>query len=239
MCHPPTLFNNDGNRIRNWMCPLHIDHDLREISTQKLQEVTTAVTTEPDPRFGRAVSIRHPRHAEIVKPSMWRGVRNHGIIEVDDEDEDLDMTTADAGAIARAAARANGDEFYNETNLPGDKVYKLPVEGIKLDFIDRVKSTVARTGQIPAGIGQVPAFGRPRPAAPVAPAPVAARAAAPVAPAGLSGRPSEEREAALALLAMAREQPEAPMAADRAVDLVFSVIVRLPPPSVPSVRMPR
>lgn len=118
-CLNPPLANApgrgaDGSKTHDWMCPLHVDHDLRKVDTRLL-----------DPRrFGRKVHVRKPRNAQIVETALNRGFRNNGIIDVVNDDSD-----------------DSDSEFYDEEReeAEGTKVYKLPAHGIKLDFLDKVK----------------------------------------------------------------------------------------------------
>lgn len=114
-CLDPPLANTPhrdqwGRKVRDWLCPLHIDHELRELDVSRLADRQL----ERD----RKVFMRKPRNAKIVDTSLNRGFVNEGIIEViNDESEEE-------------------SEFYDE-EVSG-VVYRLPEKGIKLDFIDRV-----------------------------------------------------------------------------------------------------
>lgn len=113
-CLDPPLSNQPGRdswgkKVRDWLCPLHIDHEMREMSISRLAD--RQYVRE------RKVFMRKPRNAKVVDTSLNRGFINNGVIEVvNDEDEE--------------------DEFYEE-EISG-RVYRLPEKGIKLDFIDRV-----------------------------------------------------------------------------------------------------
>lgn len=114
-CLDPPLANPPfrdgwGKKFRDWLCPLHIDHELREMDLKRL----AGRQLERD----RKIFVRKPRGAKTVDTAMNRGFINNGIIEViNDESEDE-------------------SEFYEEEI--SNKVYRLPEKGIKLDFIDRV-----------------------------------------------------------------------------------------------------
>ncbi|KAK5168646.1 uncharacterized protein LTR77_005955 [Saxophila tyrrhenica] len=111
----PPARNQDGDKVHDWMCPLHSDHELRKVDTSLLNPRSVA----------RKVHIRKPRNAKVVEASMKRGFHNNGVIDVvvDDESDGSDS------------------EFYDEEGLDEGVVYRLPASGIKLDFIDKVKNT--------------------------------------------------------------------------------------------------
>lgn len=108
LANPPAR-NLDGKKIHEWMCPLHVDHELRNVDVGLLR-----------PR--RKVHVRRPRNAKVVDTSLHRGLRNNGIIEVLEDDSD-----------------DSDSEFYDEETADEAIVYRMPASGIKLDFIDKVK----------------------------------------------------------------------------------------------------
>lgn len=109
MANPPPIPFN--SRHRNvWKCPRHIDRDLRAIEPT----VSSALGST------RIFRIRKPKNPNIVDVNMRRGFRNNGIIEVADESSDSEK------------------EFESNDDEDG-VVYRLPVKGIKLDFISKVK----------------------------------------------------------------------------------------------------
>ena len=66
--------------------------------------------------------MRKPRNPKVLTTSLRRGLRNDGVIEVLDDDSD-----------------DSDSEFYDDDSQD-DTVYRLPASGIKLDFIDKVKT---------------------------------------------------------------------------------------------------
>lgn len=115
-CLDPPLANPparslDGKKVHDWMCPLHADHELRQVDTSLLSQKRSA----------RKVHIRKPRNAKVVETSLRRGFRNTGVVEVvNDESDDSDS------------------DFYDD-DRDESVVYRLPSSGIKLDFIDKLK----------------------------------------------------------------------------------------------------
>ena len=108
LSNPPAR-NYDGKKVHDWMCPLHVDHELRNIDVSMLA-----------PR--RKVHLRRPRNPKFIDTSLNRGFRNNGIIDVfEDESDDSDS------------------EFYDEETADTGAVYRMPASGIKLDFIDKIK----------------------------------------------------------------------------------------------------
>ncbi|OAP61823.1 hypothetical protein AYL99_04026 [Fonsecaea erecta] len=96
-----------------WRCPLHVEHDLVAVGRQ----------SEKAPgELGRVPRLRKPKNAMPLDVSVSRGFRNNGIIEVDlmKDEPELDKT--------------------KEVQMHG-KIYRIPEQGIRLDFIDRVKKS--------------------------------------------------------------------------------------------------
>lgn len=91
--HPPNP--------KKWVCPAHVDHVIRENAPLGHQ-------------------FRKARGAAVVKPLYSRGIRNNGIIEVENSDEEEEKD-------------ASG---WNDVRSYG-RVLRLPSHGIKLDFIER------------------------------------------------------------------------------------------------------
>lgn len=75
-------------------------------------------------QLNRSIHVRKPKAAKVRETALTRGHRNNGIIEIADDDSD-----------------ASDSEFYDMEGENGT-VFKLPTNGIKLDFIDRVKRYV-------------------------------------------------------------------------------------------------
>lgn len=94
------------------MCPAHVDHDLRNLDPVERVGVREEGVVQ-------AHRIRRPKNAAIVRTHMRRGFANSGLIEVESESD------SDSG-------------FEDEESEEGT-IYKLPRQGIKLDFIDKVK----------------------------------------------------------------------------------------------------
>lgn len=100
-------------KFRNtWMCPNHIDHDLRHLDPIEQTGVRHEGT-------GRTHRVRRPRKPTIIDTSLRRGFRNNGLIDV--------------------ASDSSDDSGFEEDEDPFGAVYRIPARGIKLDFIARVK----------------------------------------------------------------------------------------------------
>lgn len=91
------------------MCPNHVDPEL-----QHLQGPSTPSGTA-QPVTGRSYKIRRPKHPLFRDVAMRRGFKNNGLIEI-----------------------LNESESDSEKVISG-VIYRLPENGIKLDFISRVK----------------------------------------------------------------------------------------------------
>ncbi|KAK4903396.1 hypothetical protein LTR27_000327 [Elasticomyces elasticus] len=112
LANPPAR-NWEGKKIHDWMCPLHVDQELRRVDVSLLA-----------PR--RKVHVRRPRNPKIVDTALSRGFQNGGVVDVQEDSDGSDS------------------EFYEEDATDGPHepiIHRLPQKGIKLDFIDKVKST--------------------------------------------------------------------------------------------------
>ena len=118
LANPPYRGHNAKSR-NPWMCPNHVDHDLRQIDP---------LDSDGARQDGISTShrVRRIKAAKTLNTALRRGFRNNGMIEVDSDDESDD----------------NG--FESEERESG-VIYKLPAKGIKLDFIDRIKRLVYLT----------------------------------------------------------------------------------------------
>ena len=94
-----------------WRCPLHVEQDLMGIGRQ-------AEAAPGD--LGRSIRPRKPKNAKPVDISLERGFHNNGVIEVELQKDDMPE--------------------IKEISMNGS-AFRLPEEGIKLDFIDRVKKS--------------------------------------------------------------------------------------------------
>ncbi|KAI9803314.1 MAG: hypothetical protein M1825_002105 [Sarcosagium campestre] len=110
--NPPTLLPN-GTR-RTWMCPNHVEHELREIKALSGGHAGQ-----------KAHKIRKPRQFTVVDSALRRGQKNNGNIEIENDPSDVEA-----------------EEFYDEEEA--SVVYRLPERGIKLDFIEAVKRSRAQ-----------------------------------------------------------------------------------------------
>lgn len=101
-----------GNPRHTWMCPIHVEHELRAI------DLSIRAVGHPDPA-GKLFKLRKPKNARVIEPAITRGLRNDGLIDIinDPSDEEADI-------IYQSPA-----------------IYRLTEKGIKLDFIDKLKKT--------------------------------------------------------------------------------------------------
>lgn len=95
------------------MCPLHVDHDLRNLDLIEGDGVRVDGAA-------RMHKVRKPKNAKILDTALRRGFKNNGLIEiVDDESE---------------------HEVFEDEEGPEGAIYKVPARGIKLDFIDKART---------------------------------------------------------------------------------------------------
>lgn len=94
------------------MCPLHVDHDLRNLDPL----IRNGVRHEG---LGRTHRVRRPKHPSIVVPALRRGFKNNGLIEIASDTDD--------------------ESEAEKEEAPDGTIYRLSAEGIKLDFIEKIK----------------------------------------------------------------------------------------------------
>lgn len=107
--NPP---NTRLNQRKVWMCPLHVAHDLQKLNTMGDRP---GVLEEGAPSTHK---VRRARNAKVVDTTLSRGHVNNGNIEVDMGEE------------------SEEDEFLSED----EDVPRLPAKGLILDFISKVKA---------------------------------------------------------------------------------------------------
>ena len=112
---PKKRHNGQKPRTNAWMCPNHMDSELHKFRTQE-----SHVRNQSGSR--RKYKIRHPKVYTIVDFALRRGLKNNGLIEIENDPSDDDKFTK---------------------NMSG-QIYRVHEKGIKLDFIDRIKRYVAR-----------------------------------------------------------------------------------------------
>ena len=96
------------------MCPAHADHEIK-----KLDPVTGGKARPPQlPNGAKTHRMRRPVNATVVPVNLRRGFANNGMIEVESDSD---------------------DSGYDSEEDAAGVVFKLPRQGIKLDFIDKVK----------------------------------------------------------------------------------------------------
>ncbi|KAF2152490.1 hypothetical protein K461DRAFT_278720 [Myriangium duriaei CBS 260.36] len=125
LANPP--FRDQHNRkTKEWMCPLHVEHDLAAIDPIRLSQ-------------RRRVHVRRPKNAKIVDTSLRRGLINNGIIDIindssSDDDSEFEEDETASGTVFRVPSKGVKFDFI-------DKVHRTrAVEGGP-DHIPSPKST--------------------------------------------------------------------------------------------------
>ncbi|OHW93597.1 PHD-finger domain-containing protein [Colletotrichum incanum] len=90
--------------LRTWRCPMHVDDLLAELPKQ----------LAPAHRF------RKIKGAPAITPAFSRGMKNNGVIEIEEEESEEEETG------------------WNDVKTFG-RVYKLPAKGVVLDFISQLR----------------------------------------------------------------------------------------------------
>ncbi|KAL8775386.1 MAG: hypothetical protein Q9209_000394 [Squamulea sp. 1 TL-2023] len=90
-----------------WKCPNHVDSDI----------------AVPRSATGKTYKIRRPKDPRIIQTSLTRGIKNNGVIEIE-------------------------DEISEEEDQPPGTVFRIPPRAIKLDFITKVKQLNLATARM-------------------------------------------------------------------------------------------
>ncbi|GKT46676.1 uncharacterized protein ColSpa_06857 [Colletotrichum spaethianum] len=90
--------------LRTWRCPMHVDDLLAELPKE----------LAPAHRF------RKIKGAPVITPAFSRGMKNNGVIEIEEEESEEEETG------------------WNDVKTFG-RVYKLPAKGVVLDFISQLR----------------------------------------------------------------------------------------------------
>lgn len=87
------------------MCPLHTEHDLREMEASRIARP-------------RTFFMRRPRNAKVYNTALRRGQINSGIVEVEDDsssDEEMDVEDDETteSTVVRLPARGIKLDFID------------------------------------------------------------------------------------------------------------------------------
>ncbi|PWW77893.1 hypothetical protein C7212DRAFT_292486 [Tuber magnatum] len=116
LCHSCRKSAADGQRIISCdFCPLNWHLDC--VSPMPMPNPPPAQKKWMCPAHADMYQPRRPKKAVIVDAYLRRGMKNNGVIEIENEEE----------------------EAFEEVLISG-VVYRLPERGIKLDFIEKVKN---------------------------------------------------------------------------------------------------
>ncbi|KAJ9667898.1 hypothetical protein H2201_002084 [Coniosporium apollinis] len=102
LANPPARGNKDNSR-NMWMCPRHIDQDLRRLA--------------PVGGGGRVHRVRRPRNAKIVDVALSRGFKNNGLIEIENESSDeefIEENVGEDGVVHRIPERGIKLDFIHK-----------------------------------------------------------------------------------------------------------------------------
>jgi ribosomal protein L37AE/L43A len=77
----PPVKQPSGNPRHTWMCPNHVDHELRAID----KSVRAAGESNP---AGKVFKLRKPKRAKYIEPAISRGLPNNGLIDIINEPSD-------------------------------------------------------------------------------------------------------------------------------------------------------
>ncbi|KAI4259273.1 MAG: hypothetical protein LQ352_000813 [Teloschistes flavicans] len=173
-----------------WKCPNHIDSEV----------------ALPRSASGRKYKVRRPKDPRVVEPAIQRGIKNNGIIEVE-------------------------DEISEEEDQPPGTIFRLSAKAIQLDFISKIKQQRLATARVGKHESEaIKADQRHQQHAPDGK--VQRRALSCTNNRSLDnifdGRTPAERQAASSLAQFARSDPESQLSGDRVEELVSTLITEAP-----------
>ncbi|KAL8704190.1 MAG: hypothetical protein Q9201_002651 [Fulgogasparrea decipioides] len=173
-----------------WKCPNHIDSEI----------------TLPRSASGRKYKIRKPKDPHVIEPALQRGIKNNGIIEIE-------------------------DEVSEDEEQPPGTIFRLPAKAIKLDFISKVKRqnlATARMGKHESDALKAEQWRQQH----VSGGHAQRRALSPANREHqddiFQGRTQAERQTALSLAQFAHSDPSSQLSGDRVEQLVNTLITEAP-----------
>ena len=107
LANPP--FRDQYNRkVRDWLCPLHVEHDLREMDPSRIARQ-------------RTFHNRRPKNAKIVDTALRRGQVNDGIIEIiedssSEDESEFEEDEAASGTVYRLPAKGIKLDFIDKVS---------------------------------------------------------------------------------------------------------------------------
>ncbi|PNS20711.1 hypothetical protein CAC42_2956 [Sphaceloma murrayae] len=128
LANPP--FRDQWNRrTREWMCPLHVEHDLSAIDPIRLAR-------------RRKVHIRRPKHFKTIDTALSRGSINYGQIDVahdssSAEESEFEEDETPTGTIVRVPAKGIKLDFIDKVQrirrLEQNGAYFPPAKRTRID----------------------------------------------------------------------------------------------------------
>jgi hypothetical protein len=215
LANPPHI-SLEASQRDAWRCPRHIEHDLRSGQLYQndlniLDGDEEMADTEPAARVTR--KIRKRKDTKIIEPTFSRGMRNNGLIEIiNNPDDDTD---------------GEGNYVFGPDD-PKDlnaKVFRLPEQGVILDFVSKVKRYVHLSCRVITTVANVSYSAR------VVKQNEARKAAAQrkAEMQNFITRPMSQQQAALHLVRLANKETDIGLAAGKLDVLLYTLTVRLPP----------
>jgi hypothetical protein len=215
LANPPHI-SLEASQRDAWRCPRHIEHDLRsgqlyQNDLNHLDDDEEMADAAPVARVAR--KIRKRKDTKIIEPTFSRGMRNNGLIEIiNNPDDDTD---------------GEGNYVFGPDD-PKDlnaKVFRLPEQGVILDFVSKVKRYVHLSYPVITTVANVSYSSR------VVKQNEARKAAAQhkASMQGFIARPMSQQQAALNLVRLANKESDIGLSAGKLDVLLYTLTVRLPP----------
>jgi len=107
LANPP--FRDQYNRkVRDWLCPLHVEHDLRELDPSRIARQRTFYN-------------RRPKNPKVVDTALRRGQVNDGIIEIiedssSEDDSEFEEDESASGTVYRLPAKGIKLDFIDKVS---------------------------------------------------------------------------------------------------------------------------
>ena len=98
-----------GNPRHTWMCPVHVEHELRTIDPS----IRAAGESNP---AGKVYRLRKPKNARVVGPAMSRGLPNDGLIDIIEEASDDEVERPVISRISERAIKLDFISMMKRTN---------------------------------------------------------------------------------------------------------------------------
>ncbi|KAL8810700.1 MAG: hypothetical protein Q9200_002378 [Gallowayella weberi] len=175
-----------------WKCPNHVDSEI----------------AVPRSASGKIYKIRRPKDPRVIVPALTRGIKNNGMIEIE-------------------------DEISEEEDQPPGTIFLIPARTVKLDFISKFKQNkehpeAVRMGKHEATALKADSWRQQHPTDSKAQRDTYSTADSPSTDELFQGRSSAERDVAWSLAQFAQSDSNLQISGDRVEELVSTLYAEAP-----------